>query len=178
MIEARYMDDATRAQELIGNDVYGRDGDKLGRVGHVYVDDATHHPEWVTVRTGLFGMRESFVPLAGASTHEHRIDLDVSGERVKEAPRVEAEHGHLSEQEGRDLYSYYGIERPTTGAPQPVSARQQAEGPTPGRNPAGRAIEVVATETGRHHRSESAPEDRRLIPRPDRTQQGKHRKEQ
>lgn len=170
------MGDAPHAQELIGNDVYDRDGDRIGRVDGVYMDDATHQPEWVTVRTGLFGMKESFVPLAGASTHEHRINLGVSGEQVKEAPHVEAEHGHLSDQEGRDLYHYYGIEQSTPPAPQPVAGRQQ-EHSTSGGDSENRSADVVMTETGRHHRSDSAPEDRRVIPLPGRTQQGKHRKD-
>ncbi|MGP4021070.1 PRC-barrel domain-containing protein [Saccharopolyspora sp. 5N708] len=103
--------DVERAQDLIGTPVFDRDGNRIGRVGNVYVDDATHQPEWVTVRIGMFGVRETFVPLTGASTEENRLDLDVSKERVKNAPRVEAEHGHLSDQEGRELYQHYSQEQ-------------------------------------------------------------------
>ena len=42
-------------------------GDKVGSIGVVYLDDATEEPTWVTVHTGLFGTRESFVPLLGAA---------------------------------------------------------------------------------------------------------------
>ena len=33
------MKDVKRAQDLIGSDVYDRDGDRIGRVGNVYVDE-------------------------------------------------------------------------------------------------------------------------------------------
>lgn len=174
------MDDVTHAQDLIGNDVYDSDGDKIGRVGNVYVDDSTHQPEWVTVRTGLFGMKESFVPLEGASTRENRINLGVSRDKVKEAPRVDAEHGHLSDQEGKDLYTYYGIER--RGASAPLSAagtdRPQSERPNPSHMPGARPAEAMTVpETGRHHRSESEAEDPRVVPPSGQGGDGKHRKE-
>ena len=37
--------------------VVSSDGEKIGRVGEVYVDDATGQLSWVTVKTGLFGTR-------------------------------------------------------------------------------------------------------------------------
>ena len=50
---------------VIGSTAVGPDG-KLGTVGEVYLDDETGRPEWATVRTGMFGTKESFVPLAQA----------------------------------------------------------------------------------------------------------------
>src|SRR5690348_4183332 len=46
--------------------VVGQDGEKIGGIGELYVDDDTNQPTWVTVKTGLFGMKESFVPLGDA----------------------------------------------------------------------------------------------------------------
>ncbi|MET4096300.1 PRC-barrel domain-containing protein, partial [Arthrobacter sp. UYCu712] len=46
--------------------VMSPDGEKIGGIGQVYLDDDTDKPSWVTVKTGLFGLRESFVPLEGA----------------------------------------------------------------------------------------------------------------
>ena len=51
---------------LSGATVRTSQGDKIGKVAQVYLDDQTGQPEWVTVRTGLFGTKESFVPLAAA----------------------------------------------------------------------------------------------------------------
>jgi hypothetical protein len=51
---------AESVQTLIGSTAYGPDGDKLGTVGQVYLDNQSDQPAWVTVKTGLFGVRESF----------------------------------------------------------------------------------------------------------------------
>ncbi|WP_432494664.1 MULTISPECIES: PRC-barrel domain-containing protein, partial [Kineococcus] len=42
-------------EELYGATVTGTDGDKIGKVDEVYLDNATNQPEWVSVKTGLFG---------------------------------------------------------------------------------------------------------------------------
>jgi hypothetical protein len=47
-------------------DVHGSDGAKIGTARQVYADDQTGQPEWVTVRTGQFGTKETFIPLAEA----------------------------------------------------------------------------------------------------------------
>ena len=101
-----------RAQDLIGTPVFDKDGHRVGRVGNVYVDDDTNQPEWVTVRVGLLGVKETFVPLDGAKTEENRLELGVEADRVRNAPPVEAANGHLSDSEGRDLYRYYGLDGP------------------------------------------------------------------
>jgi uncharacterized protein (TIGR02271 family) len=44
-------------------DLVDVDGDKIGRVGQLYVDDTTGDPSWLT---GLFGTSASFVPLQAA----------------------------------------------------------------------------------------------------------------
>ncbi|CAO0832116.1 hypothetical protein SMICM17S_09178 [Streptomyces microflavus] len=59
-------DGFTDSGELDGLTVYDNEGEKVGSVGRVYVDDDTGKPDWVTVKTGMFGMKESFEPLAGA----------------------------------------------------------------------------------------------------------------
>ena len=48
---------------LLGADVVDADGDKIGSIGQIYVDPASGQPNWATVKTGFFGMSESFVPL-------------------------------------------------------------------------------------------------------------------
>ena len=41
--------------------VYDKDGEKVGSLSQIYLDDVTNEPSWATVNTGLFGMSESFV---------------------------------------------------------------------------------------------------------------------
>jgi len=47
---------------LIGATVTDTDGNKIGKVGQIFVDPTTGRPNWATVATGLFGTSESFVP--------------------------------------------------------------------------------------------------------------------
>ena len=92
---------------LIGSNVIGSDGDKIGTVGQVYVDPDTGRPNWITVRTGLFGLRESFVPLDAAEQSGDDIRVPYSKDFVKDAPNIDHE-GALEEDETDNLYSYYG----------------------------------------------------------------------
>jgi uncharacterized protein (TIGR02271 family) len=101
-------------QELVGNDVYDTQGEKVGRVATVYVNDSSHQPEWVTVHTGLFGHKESFVPLAGARSGRDGLRVGWTKDMIKEAPRIDAD-GRLSDQESDGLYQYYGLPSQRTG---------------------------------------------------------------
>jgi sporulation protein YlmC with PRC-barrel domain len=44
---------------LTGATVVDTGGDEIGKVGQVYLDDTSGQPEWVTVKTGLFGTRRA-----------------------------------------------------------------------------------------------------------------------
>ena len=93
---------------VIGKDVYDQSGDKIGSASEVYLDDESGQPEWVTVKTGLFGTKESFVPLQGADLTDDGLRVPVSKSQVKDAPKVDTD-GHLSPQEEQELYRYYGL---------------------------------------------------------------------
>ena len=88
--------------------VVSSDGDKIGNIGQIYVDDTTGEPSWVTVKTGLFGTSESFVPLQGASLSGDDVVVGFDKDRVKGAPRVDADSA-LSPAEEDQLYTYYGM---------------------------------------------------------------------
>ncbi|MEU4702554.1 PRC and DUF2382 domain-containing protein [Nonomuraea dietziae] len=116
-------------QTVIGRMVYDRDGAKVGEVKNVYLDDHTNEPEWLTVRTGLFGMHESFLPLRAARVDGDRVDVTYDKAMIKDAPRVDVEAGgHLSLDEERELYRYYGLDWNA------ASGRQSGDGrgPVPG----------------------------------------------
>ena len=89
-----------------GGNVVGSDGSKIGSIGQLYADDDTGEPTWVTVKTGLFGTSESFVPVEGAHHQGEDLVVPYSKEHVKDAPRVDAD-GHLSPEEEDRLYTYY-----------------------------------------------------------------------
>lgn len=93
-----------------GADVVGQDGSKIGKMGQVFLDDQTSEPEWVTVKTGLFGTAESFIPLGSASIADGGLRVAFDKDKVKDAPRVDDADGHLSESEEARLYEYYGLD--------------------------------------------------------------------
>ncbi|MFS0701683.1 DUF2382 domain-containing protein [Cellulomonas sp. 179-A 4D5 NHS] len=83
-------------------------GDKVGKVGQVYLDDATGQPDWVSVHTGLFGTSESLVPLQSASVEGDVLRLAYTKDHVKDAPNVDADR-HLSEDDEARLFDHYGL---------------------------------------------------------------------
>jgi uncharacterized protein (TIGR02271 family) len=87
---------------------YDRDGDKIGSVGQVYLDAQSGEPEWVTVKTGLFGTKESFVPLRAATFDGDRLVVTADKAKVKDAPSIETDRA-LSFAEEHELYRYYGL---------------------------------------------------------------------
>ncbi|THJ68667.1 DUF2382 domain-containing protein [Arthrobacter echini] len=97
-----------------GGDVLGSDGDKIGSVGQIYLDDQTGDPSWVTAKTGLFGTSESFVPLQGANVEGNDVRVPYTKAQVKDAPRVESD-GNLSPEEEDRLYRHYEIGGVTSG---------------------------------------------------------------
>jgi uncharacterized protein (TIGR02271 family) len=115
-----------------GGDLIGASGSKIGSIGQVYVDDQTSRPEWVTVKTGIFGTAESFVPLAHARPSGTDILVPYDKEIVKDAPRVADSDGHLTQEEEAELYRYYGLEHSetVTDSGPADSAGHDTSGPT------------------------------------------------
>jgi uncharacterized protein (TIGR02271 family) len=94
---------------LRGSDVYSNDGDKIGSLEQVYVDNYTGEPEWVAVKTGLFGTSVNLVPLEGARYGDGQsLQVAHSKTVVKDAPNVDPD-GELSPQEEGELYRHYGL---------------------------------------------------------------------
>jgi uncharacterized protein (TIGR02271 family) len=120
------MTSTIRPEELTENAVVDAHGKKIGKVGTVYLADDTQQPEWVTVRTGMFGQKESFVPLRGARLDSDGLHVQVSKEQVTDAPRTDADQ-HLSEQESVELYRYYKL-------PEPRSSMENRTGGVRGRS--------------------------------------------
>ena len=102
------MIDQSTIAAMSGATVRDQAGEKIGKVSQVYLDDQTGTPEWVTVRTGLFGGKESFVPLADADMRGDDLVIATDKATVSGAPRVD-EDGHLSEEQETELYRYYGL---------------------------------------------------------------------
>jgi hypothetical protein len=94
-----------RTAYLRSGNVYAG-SEKLGRIGQIYLDDETSEPTWVTVKTGLFGTSESFVPLNQARLEGDDIIVDYDKDTIKNAPRIDAD-GDLTPREELELFRYY-----------------------------------------------------------------------
>jgi uncharacterized protein (TIGR02271 family) len=86
-----------------------REGNRIGSIDAIYLDDQTGQPEWALVNTGLFGTKSSFVPLAQATEAGDDVRVPYDKQLVKDAPRIDPD-GHLSEAEERQLWRHYGLD--------------------------------------------------------------------
>jgi uncharacterized protein (TIGR02271 family) len=100
---------------LRGQDLMGRDGEKLGTIEEIYLDTETNQPEWALVTTGLFGTKQSFVPISGASREGDSVTVPFDKGTVKDAPQVDPD-GQLSEREEQELYRHYGLDYGSGGS--------------------------------------------------------------
>jgi uncharacterized protein (TIGR02271 family) len=111
---------------VIGADVIDVNGNKIGTASEVFLDDQSGDPEWVTVKTGLFGTKESFVPLRNADMTGDGLRVPVTKEAVKDAPKIDTD-GHLSPQEEQELYRYYDVSGTQTSQVSGTQTGQTAE---------------------------------------------------
>ena len=92
-----------------GRDLAASDGSKLGSIDEIYLDHETREPEWALINTGLFGTKQTFVPLRNASPSEDALRVPYDKDQVKDAPRIDAD-GELSQSEEAQLYRHYGLD--------------------------------------------------------------------
>ena len=92
-----------------GRNAVDSDGDKIGSIDEIYLDTETNKPEWLAVRTGLFGTKVSFIPIAEARDTGAEVQVPYDKQQVKDAPNAEAD-GELSQEEEASLYGYYGLD--------------------------------------------------------------------
>jgi uncharacterized protein (TIGR02271 family) len=97
------------ATQMRGMTAVDRDGDKIGKIDDVYLDQDTGRPEWLAIGGGLFSSGVSFVPLAQATREGDTVRVPFEKSHVKDAPHAEAD-GALSQEEEARLYQHYGMD--------------------------------------------------------------------
>ncbi|HET6549434.1 MAG TPA: PRC and DUF2382 domain-containing protein, partial [Solirubrobacter sp.] len=90
-----------------GRTLVDAEGAKIGAIDEIYLDADTDGPEWAVVSTGLFGNKQSFVPIGDATSSGDGIRVPFEKAVVKDAPRIDPD-GRLSQDEERELYRHYG----------------------------------------------------------------------
>jgi len=109
-----------------GKTVRDRDGEKIGRFGDIFLDRETDLPAYAGVNTGLFGTKETYVPLAGAEvTPDGDVRVPHLRDCVLDAPRIDPDVA-LSATEEDALEQHYG-EPHTTRAEDGEMVRSEEE---------------------------------------------------
>lgn len=144
------MIDSSSIDTLPGTKVLDADGDKVGTVGQVYLDDTDGSPLFATVRTGLFGNSESFIPLRDADFTGGSLRVAYQKAMIKDAPKTEAD-GELNEDEQDRLFDYYGLTTSSTNRDQqPSDGRTPTDGVQP-------SPDMASPETTGHDRTDITP---------------------
>jgi uncharacterized protein (TIGR02271 family) len=103
------MVDIDTVRSWQGRTMVDGDGDRVGSIDSIYVDDQTGEPEWALVNTGLFGTKSTFVPLAQANPSGDQVQVPYDKQLIKDAPKMDPDQ-HLSEAEEQQLWRHYGLD--------------------------------------------------------------------
>jgi hypothetical protein len=91
-----------------GRTIRDRDGDDIGKLGDVYLDGESDLPAWASVRTGLFGRKESLVPLDRVEEDEDGLRVPFAKQEVVDAPAIDPDVALEPEEEDALRRHYAG----------------------------------------------------------------------
>ena len=147
---------SVNVKDLLTATAYDNNGDKVGDVNEVFVDDSSGQPTFVDVNHGLFGMGNSLVPLRGHSLDGDNLTLAYAKERIKGAPDFDADKPLTPEQQ-TEIYQHYGVSESShvdgyTGGERPRDERPGnentfAEGPYTGTSHTDASADTTAEQT-------------------------------
>src|SRR5919107_3956 len=98
--------------QYAGYEVYDRNGEKIGKVDDLFVDE-NDQPEYLGVKMGFLGLEgTSLIPweLTKGDKEGRRIEVSVDKAQVKEGPSFNDDEDITPEYEER-VYSHYGLQR-------------------------------------------------------------------
>src|SRR5215216_689003 len=98
-----------------GYEVYDRNGEKIGKVDDLFVDESDQ-PEYLGVKMGFLGLEgRSLIPweLTRVNGEGHRIEVSADKGKVKESPSFNDDRDITPEYE-EQVYSHYGLQRAQT----------------------------------------------------------------
>ena len=138
-----------------GYTVYDRDGDKIGKVDDLFLDESDQ-PEYVGVKMGFFGLSSTIVPMDAARVDEggQAIYVQAEKEHVKNGPRFD-DDSEITPDYERQVREYYGLpahddgERGGYGAYQDDRQQQQQQQQTTAASGAAAAAASGDDDSGR-----------------------------
>ncbi|MUL77610.1 PRC and DUF2382 domain-containing protein [Mycolicibacterium sp. CBMA 226] len=96
--------------QIVGATAYDSAGEKIGKIHQLYLDRSSKQPKWAVVHTGLFGVSESLVPLAGAQPDgDDSVRVAVAKNTVKSAPHLDV-GDRISPADEATLMQHYGMQ--------------------------------------------------------------------
>lgn len=118
---------APAPEQIYGYDVVDSNGDKIGDVDGVWVDDATNALEFVGVKTGFIMGKTHLIPVENAQFQQNSIQVPFSKDQVHGAPTFGTD-AELSPDNENEIYSYYGMDRSTAPSPTGLGTDTAATG--------------------------------------------------
>ncbi|MBT2468997.1 PRC-barrel domain-containing protein [Streptomyces sp. ISL-66] len=95
---------------MVGCTAYTEQGQRVGGVDYVLVDDTTGRPEWARITDRASGLGGVFVPLRNAALEDQRLVLPYAVSLIERAPCAALDCGSvLSVTEEQQLFAHYGI---------------------------------------------------------------------
>lgn len=110
MEHERHSDRFTEIEDqYAGYEVYERDGDKIGKVDDLFVDD-NDRPEYIGVKMGFLGTRSTLIPVEAVRIDEGGQALEVDQPKgvIKDSPTFDDDEEITPELEER-VRSHYGL---------------------------------------------------------------------
>jgi uncharacterized protein (TIGR02271 family) len=131
--------------QYAGYTVYDPDGDKIGKVDDLFVDE-NDQPEYIGVKMGLLGTRSTLIPWQMVEVREADNTLIVSDDdaHVKDGPTFDDDKEITPEFES-EVYSYYGLQQ--SGSTEDRGSYAEYSSETTGES-AGPGMAMGDTETG------------------------------
>jgi len=91
-----------------GMNLYDNNGEKIGKFQDLYLDDESDQPKWATISSGIFGLKQHYVPLTDVTKHEDGYKTPYAKEAILSAPSIDADEYLAADEEDR-LYTHYSI---------------------------------------------------------------------
>ena len=101
-------------ERFAGYEVYDQNGEKIGRVDDLFVDE-NDQPEYIGVKMGFLGTSATLIPMDLVTVDDSAQRLVVSSDKetVKNGPTIDDDREVTPGYENQ-VYSYYGLQRATT----------------------------------------------------------------
>ena len=96
-------------ERYAGYKVYDRNGEKIGKVDYLFVDE-NDQPEYLGVKVGLLGIKSTLIPMDVVGVHEDRQVIEVSEtkDKIEAGPDFDNDEEITPEYE-EQVRSHYGL---------------------------------------------------------------------